>query len=213
MWQIAHRGYSHKYGDNNMVSFNQALNVGFEMIELDILINCYQDIVIFHDIYVNDKFIYKTKTEVLKSYGIILLEDFFREFAHSDIKIFLDIKGTACIYHNLMKLINSWFANDQLHRIYISSFNRVIMQPFINNISDINLGFTTQNTLSIEELKPLIKNCSFVCLHSTSLMHSTVRYLKKHNIMVFAYTCNNNTILRHMISFDLDGIVTNFPIT
>lgn len=33
---IAHRGYSSLYGDNNLVSFQEALNHSFDMIELDL---------------------------------------------------------------------------------------------------------------------------------------------------------------------------------
>ena len=34
MLKIAHRGYSDKYGDNNMKAFHEALYAGFDMIEL-----------------------------------------------------------------------------------------------------------------------------------------------------------------------------------
>ena len=49
MLKIAHRGYSEKYGDNNMISFREALYAGFDMIELDILLCRTGEIVIYHD--------------------------------------------------------------------------------------------------------------------------------------------------------------------
>ena len=55
MIQIAHRGYSEKYGDNNLESFLEAINVGFDMIEMDLQLCKTGEIVVFHNTYLNDR--------------------------------------------------------------------------------------------------------------------------------------------------------------
>ena len=47
---IAHRGYSGKYGDNNMMSFQAAYDNGFNMIETDVQLCKTGEIVIYHDL-------------------------------------------------------------------------------------------------------------------------------------------------------------------
>ena len=55
MIQIAHRGYSDKYGDNNIESFLEAIGSGFDMIELDVQLCKTGEIVIFHDTHLNER--------------------------------------------------------------------------------------------------------------------------------------------------------------
>ena len=74
MLQIAHRGSSHKYGDNNMISFQKALEEGFDMIELDIQLCATGDIVIYHDTFIDNKYIENMKLKEIKHYNILLLD-------------------------------------------------------------------------------------------------------------------------------------------
>ena len=77
MLQIAHRGYSAKYGDNNMESFCEAIYNRFDMIELDIQLCKTGEIVIFHDTYLDGKAIIDYEVTELLPHGIVTLDDFF----------------------------------------------------------------------------------------------------------------------------------------
>ena len=57
MWQIGHRGFPDKFGDNNMVSFTEAHRIGFDMIELDIQLCQTGEIVVYHDTWFENKYI------------------------------------------------------------------------------------------------------------------------------------------------------------
>ena len=216
MLQIAHRGYSGKYGDNNMNSFRQALAFGFDMIELDIQQCSTGEIIIYHDTYIDNKYISELPYDTLSTKGIILLEDFFEEFANKDIKIFLDIKGSYLVIYPLCIIIDKWFSHNTINRLYISGFDRCFIdhinhfREFIEN--GLHIGFTTENLFPINQLEGLIAHCSFVCFHWTSLDHSIIRYLQDKNILVFAYTCKDTFILNHMLQYKLDGIVSNYSI-
>ena len=217
MWQIAHRGSSEKYGDNNMISFHKAIEEEFQMIELDILLCGTGEIVIYHDTYINNKYINQIPYHELQSHGIILLEDFLSEFAEKDIMIYFDLKGSSYkLIYPLFKLIKKWFPHNNYQKLYISGFDRHFIdhmwhfQHFMKN--GLRLGFTTENTFTPEQVEPLIQNCSFFCVHWTALDHGMIDYLHEKNILVFAYTCKDEFILNHMMQYKLDGIVSNYRI-
>ena len=110
MLKIAHRGYSEKYGDNNMISFREALYAGFDMIELDILLCRTGEIVIYHDTYIEEKYINQLDYKDLKKYNIILLEEFLEEFYNKDVLIYFDLKGEHNVVYPLIDLIKRWFS-------------------------------------------------------------------------------------------------------
>ena len=62
---IAHRGFTLK--DNSIQAFNRAFGMGFDMIELDIQI-CKDDIVIYHDLTFNNKFVSELTYKEMKSF-------------------------------------------------------------------------------------------------------------------------------------------------
>ncbi len=217
MLQIAHRGSSQKYGDNNMISFHQAIKEGFQMIELDILLCASGEIVIHHDTFFKNEYIDKIPYHELKPHGILLLEDFFSEFAEKEILIYLDLKGSSHkLIYPLFRIIKKWFSENNYKKLYISAFDRHFtehmchFEKFLKN--GLHIGFTTENTFTVEQVEPLIKNCTFFCVHWTALDKEMVDYLHEKNILVFAYTCKDEFILNHMIQYKLDGIVSNYYI-
>lgn len=212
MIQIAHRGHSFKYGDNNMISFQKAYEHGYEMIELDIQLCGTGEIVIYHDTYIDSQYVDQLSFDYLKTHNIILLEDFFREFRYKDVFIYLDIKGSYKVSYPLIDMLKKWFSHDSLKKIYISGFDRKFVDVFVDSQLPIHIGFTTENNFPIEQLKYITKHCSFACLHWTALDNEAIQFFKQNNIVVYAYTCKEDFILQYMKQFDLDGIVTNYPI-
>ena len=94
---IAHRGYSGKYGDNNMQSFEKAIEYSFDMIELDIQMCKSGDIVIYHNVQCDGLLVNDMEIEEIKNYNILTLTDFFKKITPDKVDIFLDIKGETDI--------------------------------------------------------------------------------------------------------------------
>ena len=209
MLKIAHRGYSEKYGDNNMISFRQALVEGFDMIELDILLCKTGEIVIYHDTYVDGKYIDQMEYSEVKKYNIILLEEFLQEFHNKDILIYFDLKGEHYVVYPLINAIKKWFTIEQMEKIYVSAFNRKFLDPLIESRIPIKIGFTTENLFTNEQLEYLCKYIDFVCVNWIILNHETNKFLKSKNIQIFAYTNKNNFTLKHILEYKIDGIVSD----
>lgn len=212
MLQIAHRGYSAKYGDNNMESFCQAIHHRFDMIELDIQLCKTGEIVIFHDTYLDGKAIIDYEVTELLPHGILTLDDFFLDISPNLIKVFLDIKGSPEVAYPLISMLSALFTDQQLRNIYISGFGRHSIETLRNTRLPICLGLTTSNDFTLEQLEALTKSLDFVCLHWTALNHENIEFLKSKNKLVFSYTCENEHNYRVMKQYSLDGIVTNYPL-
>ena len=210
--QIAHRGNSLLCGDNNMKSFVSAVENGFDMIELDILLCKTGESVVFHDPYVNGVFINNMTLEEVKEQKIHTLEEFFDVINVDDIDIFLDLKGSENVIHPLMTMIKNRFTFEQMEKIYVSSFNRKFVQPLAESLLPVNIGLTTENRFTIEELTFLCKYIKFACFHWTILDEEAIKMLHEHQIKVFTYTCKEDIIQRYMMRYDIDGIVTNYPL-
>ena len=210
MWQIGHRGHSDKYGDNNMLSFIKAQETGFEMIELDIQLCKTGEIVVYHDTWFQNKYIQDVPYHELEKHDMVLLETVFETFVSTNMMLFLDIKGTEKVCGPLINLINRWFSRNEQQRIYISGFNRNFV-PFLDKPEyRFQLGFTTENMFTIEQMELLTKNMKFVCFHWTALDEKIIDFLHEKGILVFSYTCKSDFILNHMLHYDIDGIVTNY---
>lgn len=209
MWQIGHRGFPDKFGDNNMVSFHAAHRIGFDMIELDIQLCNTGEIVVYHDTWFKNKYILDTPYTELQKENMVLLEEVFEAFVATKIMLFLDIKGTEKVVEPLIKMIDKWFSRGDMNRIYISGFNRKFVEDIKKPGSRFNLGFTTENMFPVKQLDILCEDMDFVCFHWTALDKEAIDHLHKKGILVFSYTCKDDFILNHMLEHDIDGIVTN----
>ena len=212
MLKIAHRGFSGKYGDNNLESFQAAIDNNFDMVELDIQMCKSGEIVVYHDRYIDNHLIINLPVNKIRAHNIITLETFFEHIKPSDTKIFLDIKDDYGICPILVDMLITKFTKKELENIFISSFHRDVMNQLKCMDLSSKLGFTTYNDFTILELKHLMKGLHYICIDWTVLNKERVGYLQSNGYMVFSCTCKNELILNHMKKFDLDGIVTDILI-
>lgn len=193
-----------------MTAFREAVKAGFDMIELDIQLCGTGEIVVFHDIHTHNRYIAEIPLAELKVMGVLTLEEVLAEIVPTNIKLFLDLKGSHYVSYLLVDIIAKWFPDNKASSLFVSGFN----QRFVSRIKDaglgINIGFTTSNTFDVTQLDTLTRDCSFVCFEWTALDMHAIDYLRKKGILVFAYTCTNDFVYRHMSEYQLDGIVTNY---
>ena len=212
MLKIAHRGYSDKYGDNNMNAFREALIAGFDMIELDIQLCGSGEVVIYHDTYIDKQYICDLDYNTLKKHNILLLDDFMLEFHDKDILLYFDLKGDYKVIFKLIESVKKWFNRERMKKIYISAFNRKFVKPLLEEKLPVKIGFTTENLFTIDQYEYLCKDCVFACFHWTILDENVIKYLKSKNIQIFAYTNKDEFIFKHIFDYKIDGIVSNIKI-
>jgi glycerophosphoryl diester phosphodiesterase len=213
--QIAHRGHSDFYKDNTINAFLDAYNNNFDMIELDILLTKDNQIVVYHDTFINNVLIKDINYTQLKNIDkdIILLTNFFEIIDTNKIKVYLDIKGNHLISKYLHELLNK-SNNINLNNIYLASFNTIILQELIELNPNYQLGFITENVYENDILYQFILKykLKFIAFGWTTLNNTNIDFLHKNNILIYTYTCKNNNNLLFMKDFNIDGIITNFKI-
>ena len=223
--EIAHRGHSYK--DNSLNAFFYAIKEKFDMIELDIQITKDNQIVVFHDTYISKTgkssrtnlsstdhdFIIDLTLEEIKEIDskIISLNEFFENIDPKDNLIYLDIKGSKKIVPFLLSLLEKYDTTN----IYIGAFNILMIEALSKIRPDLNYGIISETmfTSDIIDLITSKYNIKFFCFHWSVLQHDEINYLKNKDILVFSYTNKFDIILKRMMEFNIDGIVSNFKIT
>ena len=132
MLKIAHRGYSSKFGDNNLLSFKKAIEHHFDYIEMDIQLNKDNSLVIFHDVSYNQKRINDMNDNEIKENNILFLKDFFKEINinhYKDLKLVFDLKNSE----NLSQIVYHFLIdnNINLDQIILASFNSLHLEHFM----------------------------------------------------------------------------------
>ena len=206
MLKIAHRGYSKYCIDNSEEAFLEAIKNNFDLIELDIQLCKTGEIVVYHDIFIDNKLVIDIPYEELKKMKVITLNYFLKIIDISKIKIYLDLKGCENLAHELYKVIK----NLDKTNIFIGSFNRYHLNILFNYDNTLKLGFITSNTYKPKELDILTKNINFISIEWSELDDKTVNYCRNKNILIFIYTLDNIEIYNNILKKkDVDGIVSN----
>ena len=221
--EIAHRGYSEFYKDNTIEAFLKAILHNFDMIELDIQLTKDDKIIIYHDTYIkntnNSYFIIDLTYEEIKSIDskIPLLEDLFNiliKNKNNNFPLYLDIKGTKRIVPHLINLIKSIKKKYNMKKVYIGSFNILIIELLYKSNKNLNYGIISETMFTSDITKLLIYkyNLKFFSFHWSVLQHDEIKFLKENKVLVFSYTNKFDIILEKMKQYNLDGIVTNYKI-
>ncbi len=206
MLKIAHRGYSKFCIDNSEEAFLEANKNNFDMIELDIQLCKTGEIVVYHDIFIDNKLVIDVPYEDLKKKKVITFNYFLQIIDISKIKIYLDLKGCESLAHELFKIIH----NLDKTNIFIGSFNRNHLNILFNYDNTLKLGFITSNTYIPIELDFLTKNIYFISIEWSELDDNIVNYCRNKNILIFIYTLDNIEIYNNILNKkDVDGIVSN----
>jgi len=232
--KIAHRGYSAscKYTENTLSACYNAVKNNFDMIEIDVQLCKSNEIVVYHDTYINhnqkyykiENLTYKELKEI--KHNVITLDDVIKNIdltrnTKTNTQLYLDIKGNNDnIIKPLITKLESSYEN--LDNIILCSFNKKHIDAInvynnknkytINHPKYIKKGFITENIFDIDDLKHLTQNIEYLIFHWSMLDENTIKYCKTHNIKVFCYTCKNKHILKEMLEYDIDGIVSDILI-
>ena len=232
--KIAHRGYSAscKYTENTLSACYNAVNKGFNMIEIDVQLCKSKEIVVYHDTYINHNQKYfkieNLTYQELKAikHNVITLDDVINNIDFStniktNTQLYLDIKGNNnnIIKHLIAKLESSY---ENLNNIILCSFNKKHIDAInvynneqkytINHPKYIKKGFITENMFDIDDLNHLTQNIEYLIFHWLMIDENTIKYCKEHNIKVFCYTCKNKHILEEMLEYKVDGIISDILI-
>ncbi len=212
MLKIGHRGAKGHAAENTLVSFQKAIDLGVDMIELDIQLSLDKIPMVIHDDTVNRT---TSKTGLVTDYsakelqklGIPTLAAVF-ELVHNQCEINIEIKEFLATKSVLDLMAKHTFDKN---KILISSFDWNALQEVRFHDDDIRIGVLTETDLDLA-----LAFAKFIKAHSIHpyyhlLTAENVQKIKEKHFKVFPWTINEPEDITFVKSLNVDGIITDFP--
>ena len=201
---IAHRGYSLKYRDNSIEAIGEAIHREYDGVEIDVQLCATGELILYHDIYLNDQFVCDMSLRDLREHGVCTLKDVYEQVPGiRDTLIIIDVKGNDLSIVNALK---EFYKDESINKIFFCSFNRKILYKLPKMFQR---GTTFETTFHESEYERVTQDLQAVVLHWTCLDHEFISYCNIHNIKVYTYTHKEDKELEYMYRYGVDGIITN----
>lgn len=193
---IAHRGIVNSVTKENTIpAFLGAINnkdyIGFE---LDIYMTKDKEFIVYHDLLLDSKFIWKYEYKELKKKGILKLEQVLK--LQTDKIILIDIKDINIDTDKLSKLLHKY----NKKKIYVMSFFNSIIKKFNN--PKFKIGLLNYVLNSNKEY-----NYNFIGLLYDIVNESIITKFKEKGIEVFIYNINKkDKLIYNDVYYIVDSI-------
>lgn len=212
MLKIGHRGAKGYVAENTLASFQKALELDVDIIELDVHVSKDNIPVVIHDATVDRTTIAKGKVidftaKELQNLGIPTLEDVF-DLVENRCGINIEIKDFEATKAVLNLINNSSFDTE---KIIISSFDWNVLQLCHTAKPAIHLGVLTEN--SIDKALSFAQKISAYSIHPYFKLLNTenVQLMHQNGFKIYPWTVNNPEDITFVKSMSVDGIITDFP--
>ncbi|MEC4004600.1 glycerophosphodiester phosphodiesterase family protein [Flavobacterium sp. SUN052] len=216
MLKIGHRGAKGYVAENTLASFQKALDLGVDGIELDVHLSKDNVLVVIHDETIDRTTSKKGIVNDFSSFElqkleIPTLEEVFNLinkqcFINIEIK---DAKATIAVAELVQKYILEHNWNHNLFQI--SSFNWNVLENIFKLNPTINLGILTENT--IEDAIVFAKQINAYSINPYFKLLNTenVNSIHQNRFKIYTWTVNSNEDITFVKSLKVDGIISDYP--
>lgn len=209
MIKISHRGYCVDAKENTLKAIQDAIK-SFDMIEIDIQLDKDNNIIVFHNTFVEKLYIYSLHYKEIKTQypELLLLKDLLKNIEYKNIKLYFDLKGENKLADELHSFIIK--NNIDITNIWFGSFNINHLEILSKKELDYKLGLITNNDFTIDILSYISSkyNLKFICFDWLILNKNIIQFLKSKQINVFCYTLNDEN-KNFIFDYKVDGVVTD----
>lgn len=222
MITIGHRGAAGYEPENTILSFNKALELGVDMIELDIQLCKSGEFVVIHDfnldrttngsgLVVNKTLTELKKLDAGKRQEISSLEESLKTINRKT-KVNIELKSKSGT-QQLSNTINHFIENEnwQSDDFIISSFNHEELVMFNRLMPQIKIGVLYEDIPNDFNETASALNAYSINVEFYFLTEKIVKQIHKLAYKVYAYTVNSNKDKLKMKEIGVDGIFTDFP--
>lgn len=219
---IGHRGAMGHETENTIASFEKALELGVDMIEIDVFKIKSGETVVFHDETLErltnaegeiEAYNYSDLQKILVAnrHKIPLLQDVLKLINHK-VRINIELKGSGTA-QRINFIINDYIENNgwALNDFLISSFNWDELREMRKINSDIPIAIVTENDPldAIEIAKKL--DAEAINPYFKMLNAGNTFKIQQAGFKIYTWTVNTPGDILHMKSIGVDGIFTNYP--
>lgn len=222
MLKIGHRGAKGHAPENTLISFQKAMDLGVDGIELDVHLTSDEQLICLHDDTLDQT---TSGTGLVSTFTLIELKAFRIDTLHEiptlqevlnliDEKIFLNIElkgeNTAKPVSDLIEYYVSE-KNWNYDHFIVSSFDWNALQEIRSLNPNIAIGVLTQTDLALA-----IGFADFIKAKSVHpyfhlLTNENTELMQQKGFQVFPWTVNELEDLQKIKSFKVDGIISDFP--
>jgi glycerophosphoryl diester phosphodiesterase len=234
-FKIGHRGAAGYCPENTLSSFQKALEIGVDYLELDVQMTKDGELVVIHDSTVNrttngkGKVMEFTLREIqsldagswfdCKFTGekIPSLTEVFDEFA-GKVGFLLEIKKPSLyplIEEKLAEELKNRGLTSEDRQIIVQSFDRVSLQRFHELLPSVPIGVLVKNTgvkiISNKNLKSFASYVSYVNPKITMVNKRLINRIHHHGFKTMIWTVNKKNDLKTLKKISVDGIISDYP--
>ncbi|MEH7298711.1 glycerophosphodiester phosphodiesterase [Neobacillus drentensis] len=234
--KIGHRGAAGYCPENTFASFNKALELGANYLEIDIQMTRDGELVIIHDPTVNRTTNGKGRVRDFTLEELQSLDAgswFHSEFSKERIPSFNEFLNTYAgkvgllielKKPNLYPGIEEKIANELLKRdlasgdnnqIIVQSFDQISMKRFHYLLPKIPIGIlikkTKINGLSNKELESYVNFATYVNPKVTMVNKRLIRRIHQHGFKTMVWTVNKRSEKNLLKYYSVDGMISDYP--
>ena len=220
MLKIGHRGAKGYVAENTLASFEKALELNVDAIELDVHLSSDGKILVIHDetIYqttsnpeVSGGFVKDYTSTELKELGVPTLEEVLILINQKSI-INIEIKD-ADVTKYVLDIIHKYVfdKNWNSNLFQISSFYWDVLEICSLEDSQISLGVLTEE--SIENAIAFAKKINAYSINPYFKLLTTenVKSIHENGFKIYPWTVNSEEDITFVKSLQVDGIISDFP--
>jgi len=219
---IGHRGAKGHLAENTLASFQKAIDMGVDGIELDVHLSKDGAIIVIHDETIDRTtdgkgVVADLSLDVLKTYRID------HQFAIPTLAEVFDLADRKCLINIELKaretakpvvdLIERYVVEKgwQYTDFLISSFDWVALEKVREWHDEIPLGVLTSTDLDLAANFAKILKAETIHPYFHLLTAENTLAMQQQNLKIFSWTINEFEDLQRIKSFGVDGIITDFP--
>jgi glycerophosphoryl diester phosphodiesterase len=212
MLKIGHRGAKGHLPENTLASFEKAIELGVDMIELDIRLSLDKIPMVIHDTTVDRTtssvgLVTDYSAKELQSLGIPTLKEVFK-LVQNRCEINVEIKEFSAT-QVLLDLIDENLLDK--NKILISSFDWNALQEVCFHQEEIRIGVLTETDLDLAlAFAKFIKAYSIHPYYHLLTAENTEKINEK-GFKIFPWTINEPEDITFVKTLEVDGIITDFP--
>lgn len=220
--KIGHRGAKADVAENTLASFQKALDMGVDGIELDVHVCATGELVVIHDFTVDRT---TNGTGEVHKLTLTELKQLTVEGQHTipTLEEVLELAGKKCFLNIEMKGRHTAQPVSQLMELYIntkgytyddfivSSFQREELMIMSEINPDIHLGILTQASVTQAWEWALEFSAKALHPHFSLLTESNVKKAKQAGYKVYTWTVNEPEDIERVKLYDVDGIISDNP--
>ncbi|WP_412465010.1 glycerophosphodiester phosphodiesterase [Flavobacterium mekongense] len=212
MLKIGHRGAKGHSPENTLASFEKAIALGVDMIELDVWLSSDKIPMVIHDETIDRTtskmgLVTDYNAKELQHLGIPTLRDVF-ELVDNRCEINVEIKTFSATQAVLNLIAENTF--DQ-SKILISSFDWNALQEVRFHDEDIRIGVLTETDLDLAMAFAKFIKAEAIHPYYHLLTAENVEKIKVKGFKVFPWTINEPEDITFVKSLEVDGMITDFP--